>query len=257
MKKARFKEIVSEYVSTPSEIGSLKKLANEYPFSQVLHLLLANSSKQANSIEFKPSLQNAAFHATDRSILKNLIENNLLPGEQKSKKSLVSISSNKVEDSKIEIQSSIEPPATNSDQLVADVLRNLEKLQKIKKEAAIWLESKSVSQTAKKEEPIKKIKRAATTNKKTTKPKGQSNIIDKFIKEEPRITKNATPVNKEQDMAKESGKMRDDLISESLAKIYVKQGKIEKAIDIYKKLIWKFPQKKALFAAEIKKLKKK
>ena len=51
--------------------------------------------------------------------------------------------------------------------------------------------------------------------------------------------------------------MRDDIISESLAKIFVNQGKKEKAIDIYKKLIWKFPQKKALFAAQIEKLKKK
>jgi ABC-type Zn uptake system ZnuABC Zn-binding protein ZnuA len=37
----------------------------------------------------------------------------------------------------------------------------------------------------------------------------------------------------------------------------IKQGKHEKAIDIYKKLIWKFPQKKAYFATQIEELKKK
>lgn len=42
-----------------------------------------------------------------------------------------------------------------------------------------------------------------------------------------------------------------------LAGIMVKQGKLEKAIDIYHKLIWKFPQKKSYFAAQIEILKEK
>ena len=37
----------------------------------------------------------------------------------------------------------------------------------------------------------------------------------------------------------------------------VKQGKLEKAQEIYNKLIWKFPEKKAYFVAQIEKLKKK
>ena len=49
----------------------------------------------------------------------------------------------------------------------------------------------------------------------------------------------------------------DQLVSENLAKILAKQGKTEKAIDIYKKLVWKFPQKKAYFASQIESLKEK
>ena len=58
------------------------------------------------------------------------------------------------------------------------------------------------------------------------------------------------------DLSLPSVKFRDDIISENLACIMVKQGKHEKAIDIYKKLIWKFPQKKTYFASQIEELKK-
>ncbi len=260
MKKERFKEIVSSYTSTADEIKSLKKLANEYPFSQIIHLLLANSSKKNNSKEFKPNLMNAAFYSTDRSILKSLIENNLIPPSIKIAPSSPTLANKKKQETaskngaKETVASS---PAIDSDKLIADVLENLEKLQKIKKETAIWLDKKTELKAVKNKPISKKSTPKLKTKKKVSKPKSQTKIIEKFIKDEPRITKNSAPVNDKQDMSKKSTEMREDVISESLAKIFVKQGKNAKAIDIYKKLIWKFPQKKALFAAKIEKLKKK
>jgi pentatricopeptide repeat protein len=44
------------------------------------------------------------------------------------------------------------------------------------------------------------------------------------------------------------------VVSESLAKIMVKQGKIEKAVEIYRELICKYPDKKAYFAGKIDEL---
>jgi len=49
----------------------------------------------------------------------------------------------------------------------------------------------------------------------------------------------------------------EGLVSENLAKIMIKQGKKSKAVDIYKKLIWKYPQKKAYFASQIESIKEK
>ena len=48
--------------------------------------------------------------------------------------------------------------------------------------------------------------------------------------------------------------MSDNLVWEKLGEIYAKQGKTEKATEIYHKLIWKFPQKKAYFAEKIESL---
>jgi hypothetical protein len=89
----------------------------------------------------------------------------------------------------------------------------------------------------------------------------QNLIIEKFIEEQPSIgsfkkegDKSPEEINK--DLSVNSTKFGDDLVSENLAIILLKQGKKERSIDIYKKLIWKLPQKKAYFAARIEEIKK-
>ena len=59
------------------------------------------------------------------------------------------------------------------------------------------------------------------------------------------------------DLSAQSVEFGDNLVSENLARVMIKQGNKSKAIDIYKKLIWKFPQKKAYFASQIDSLKEK
>jgi hypothetical protein len=88
----------------------------------------------------------------------------------------------------------------------------------------------------------------------------QINLITSFIEKEPSINKKMINHNVDakraiEDLSETSTHLSDDVISETLAKLMVKQDRKEKAIDIYKKLIWKFPQKKAYFADQIKKLK--
>ncbi len=87
----------------------------------------------------------------------------------------------------------------------------------------------------------------------------QEEIIEQFIKTEPKIKKVKSPPAQKQreDLSLPSIKFSDNIISEHLAQIMINQGKLEKAIDIYKKLIWKFPQKKTYFASQIEVLKKK
>lgn len=58
------------------------------------------------------------------------------------------------------------------------------------------------------------------------------------------------------EMAVNSISRQDELISESLADVYVKQGKKEKAIDMYKKLSLQNPEKNTYFAAKIENLQK-
>lgn len=90
----------------------------------------------------------------------------------------------------------------------------------------------------------------------STEPVVPNSLIDKFIQEQPRIKaqKNSfySPVN----MAKKSVQENDEFITETLARIYVKQGNISKAIRSYQKLSLKFPEKTAYFAALIEELKR-
>ena len=50
--------------------------------------------------------------------------------------------------------------------------------------------------------------------------------------------------------------IKESLVTETLAKLYVEQKNYEKAIQTYKILILKFPEKNSYFASAIKKLKK-
>ncbi len=92
------------------------------------------------------------------------------------------------------------------------------------------------------------------------KQREQLQIIDNFIKTQPSIS-NAREKTALQapagDLAPlKQGEFGDQIISETLVSILISQGKKEKAIEVLKKLIWKFPQKKAYFATQIEELKK-
>lgn len=74
-------------------------------------------------------------------------------------------------------------------------------------------------------------------------------LIDRFIQQEtPPPTKKATFFTPQQ-AAKKSLDDSAGLVTETLARIYEKQGNLQKAIDAYRKLALKYPEKSAYFAA--------
>ena len=84
----------------------------------------------------------------------------------------------------------------------------------------------------------------------------KDDLVDKFIQEQPRIQQNKAGFFNPINMAKKSVQDSDEFITETLAKIYVKQGNISKGIRAYQKLSLKFPEKNVYFAALIEELKR-
>ena len=87
-------------------------------------------------------------------------------------------------------------------------------------------------------------------------------MTEKFIKLKPGISRvskqeinNLQSNNK--DLSKKSTTPNSDIVSETLAKIMVKQNKILPAIEMYHKLILKYPEKKVYFVGIIKSLEEK
>ncbi len=82
-------------------------------------------------------------------------------------------------------------------------------------------------------------------------------MIEKFIHEEPQIKHPSKVKLDSENKAKKSSEDRDELVTETLAKIYTEQMLYHKAILTYKKLMLKFPEKSLYFAGQIEQLENK
>ncbi|RKO71406.1 hypothetical protein D7322_11635 [Sphingobacterium puteale] len=88
-------------------------------------------------------------------------------------------------------------------------------------------------------------------------PRKTDEVIEKFIREEPMIQPLQAEKLDLENKARKSSEDQHSLVTETLAKIYTEQGLYPKAIEVYEKLVLKYPEKNAYFAARITELEKK
>jgi hypothetical protein len=125
------------------------------------------------------------------------------------------------------------------------------------------IEKKSKEKPAKESLKGKKEPTEAKSSDATDKPakkratkKSKKELIDKFIKEEPTIKRGVSSFYDPTEAARKSIMQSDDIATETLARLYLKQGKVLQAIKIYEKLSLKFPEKSDYFAGQIEEIKK-
>lgn len=295
MEKERFLDLARNYTSlTEAETKDLDALQKQYPYSQVIHNL-ASRGAQDNNLETSKKLLNiSAVYSTDRSVLKNIItaprterHNNDLEAVSGSAETIIKETA---KETVVLIQGD---DGLHGEALNLEIMNDLNRLQELKHDFEVSVEEfqhsshsapkqkpeKAASKTTPKE-PLQKKKDEAlvvapepsgevlleeikTTKKKLSpespRQKEQIEIIDQFIKKQPSMPKasnSASGPSNASDLAEQSLSLTDNLVSETLVEILLRQGKKDKAVEVLKKLIWKFPQKKAIFAAQIDELKK-
>jgi hypothetical protein len=115
--------------------------------------------------------------------------------------------------------------------------------------SADYLATLSVTEDEKGDkETVEKENSAKTVN--------DSKLIEDFLKSEPRIVPKPDFDDGKEDLAESSIKEDSEIVTESLAKIYMQQKLYGKAINIYEKLSLKYPKKSAYFASQIDKINK-
>ncbi|SDE92030.1 hypothetical protein [Cellulophaga baltica] len=103
----------------------------------------------------------------------------------------------------------------------------------------------------KEEEAPKSLKEQPKTGVKKTSRKKKFDLIDQFIEKNPKIVpkeKNAIPVPINDPVKIDT----TELMTATLAKVYLEQKKFKKAIQAYKILSLKYPEKSSFFANQIK-----
>jgi len=78
-------------------------------------------------------------------------------------------------------------------------------------------------------------------------------LIDKFISDAPKLVVSKTD-NKQNDLTKKQLFDEHTLMTETLAEVYFKQGKLKKAKKAYEILALKYPEKSGFFADQIRKI---
>ena len=89
-----------------------------------------------------------------------------------------------------------------------------------------------------------------------SKKQNSDKIINIFLEKKPKIKNNKQRFFNASENAKKSIVENNDIVTETLAKVYAKQEHFEKAILAYQKLSLKYPQKSSYFADQIKVIKK-
>jgi hypothetical protein len=88
-------------------------------------------------------------------------------------------------------------------------------------------------------------------------PRRENKIIERFIQEEPQIKHPAGVKLDNENKAKNSSEDKEELVTETLARIYTEQMLYHKAVLTYKKLMLKYPEKSLYFAGQIEQLESK
>ncbi len=137
--------------------------------------------------------------------------------------------------------------------IVSNVIENKEEARELLAEEnsfLFWLKKVSEQPALKKEKVVESSKEALPS-------KSKEELIEMFIKTEPRIsTPQKVDFYSPLTMSKKSSEDSEEIVSETLAKVYEAQGNVGKAIRIYQKLSLLYPEKISYFAARIKNLEK-
>ena len=202
-------------------LENIGNVLNQYPNFQLLRVLYLKSIKSQNSKDFDKALSHASISTYDRELLYEFLDTDIIP--------------NKIKEEQIDDR----------------VDENIKEEIIIKNDSA-----KDISLTTEMEfyKWFSYIKSNKTLNESNEVEKKFA-LIDNFLINKKRIDPDRNFLNTE-DLSEKSLVSHDELMTETLAKVLMKQKKYDKALEAYQILGLKYPEKNSFFANQIKKIQK-
>ena len=277
----------SNTILSPQQTRELEDVLAEYPYFQAARALHLKGLKNLDSYKYNNALKVTAAYTTDRDVLfdyitsKEFVQNNIAD--------TISGRTNKLEEQQAiseEIKPNVEVETIQGESKEA-LPQNIHDAEKIlspklfdsknppveieevpeEKEEAIGEElnlGKPLPFTKKEKHSFaewlqltktKKTSAEENSASKGLEKKQKFELLDKFIENNPKIV--PTEKSKVKVNIKESTKIdKNELMTETLAKVYLEQKKYKKAIQAFKILRLKYPEKSGFFADQIRAVKK-
>lgn len=232
MERERFNTLLSDpSLVTNADIKALNEYRKKYPYFQSLYVVIAKALKNRNHPKTEAFVKKSSMYSANPDYL-----NEIINGDFKFITEHAEIAAPIVE---APVENT--PTTSNLDETAAEI-----KATKARIDALL-----AGTETPEPKAP----------NKKKSSTISQVEIIEKFIKDEPsierqKISRSESP-SPQVDLASKALKDVDSFETETLAKLMAMQGKPRKAINIYKKLSLKFPEKSTYFAGQIEEIKSK
>tara|TARA_B100001093_G_scaffold501547_1_gene553341 strand:+ start:1139 stop:1849 length:711 start_codon:yes stop_codon:yes gene_type:complete len=221
------KETYSNWLSNPNKIGAddtkiLRELIDTYPFCSTSRILHLKGLQNTNNIHYNQILKKTAAYSSDRKRLFYFLT------EEKVKE--VQPKSNKKE---------VHKGLSSEKTQIKKKLKIGQPLEFDKEETHSFNEWLKLSQA----KPIQRNKESENKLHKKV------NLIEDFIANRDRKPKKE--FYSAYDKAKESVEFHFNIVTETLAKVYLEQEHYEKAKAAYHQLCLKYPQKSSLFVSQI------
>ena len=235
MNREKFDNFIENYDSNDEILVSqMALLIEKYPYFQLPRFFLTKSLKDQNKNGLDIALNQLALYTANRGLLKQKIESKV--------KSTKKVKDTKPSNTTKKIQNNLQALAKEK-KLKSQSNKKVRFSKDLKLSFLDWIkyteENQNIQiQESKKLEPLK----------------NKLSIIDRFIEADPKIS----PMEKNEPIESliNGDFNSEELMTESLAKILLRQKKYKKAIKAYKILSLKYPEKNVFFAGQIQKIKK-
>lgn len=268
------------------ELESFRLMIEKYPFFQTGHLLYLKALFNSEDLKFNSQLKYSAAFIEDRRVLYELlheeeVRNSGLSPDKKTTEQVVDEFFDLLEDedAPVDIQNEMESGVgepISPGLLELDLTGSSYQLENGKNEEnAVGVSGSEDNLTLEDledliildepdqiEKDLETTSEISGTKKEPIPPQGifrkkkSMKLIDSFLTENPSIRPKPIKDAVVNDLSKKSSETSDELITETLARIFVKQELYQQAIDAYQKLSLKFPEKNSYFASQIEEIKK-
>ncbi|MBS4012337.1 MAG: hypothetical protein KGZ97_01075 [Bacteroidetes bacterium] len=251
MEKSKYTGIINNPNSLDGNtLSFLERVTKFYPYCHTAHIILSKNIENFDKLAYEKHVNMASVYASDMKKLQKYLSEKEHISERKPVIKTENIkSSETIQDHK----------QLSKEELLAIVNKRLAEISSERGEASVSLEVKEKSKPVSTVQMFvveELLEKPPILQEQEAKKPSVSQLIDKFLMEEPTIKVSKDKPEFGEDFSADSSLEKDDIVSETLALIYYKQGQKERSISVYKKLSLKFPEKSSYFAQKISDIQK-